>query len=151
MRNTKFVIGLAAVAGVVITAAGVATAQDPIAARKAIMKDAGAANKVVTGMVKGETPFDAKQAAEAMTKMAAAWAPFAKLFPDNSKTGGETTAAPKIWETRADFDAKGAAMVKAAEAARDAAAKGLDAFKVAAGEVGKTCGGCHKDYRIQKK
>ena len=40
---------------------------------------------------------------------------------------------------------------RATVTARDAAAKGLDAFKVAAGEVGKTCGGCHKDYRIQKK
>lgn len=151
MRNSTLVIGLTAATGLAL-ATGFASAQDPIAARKAIMKETvGPSAKAATAMVKGEAPFDPKQAAEAMGKIAAAWPQFVKLFPDNSKTGGETTAAPKIWETRADFEAKGAALVKAAEAARDAAGKGLDPFKTAWGEVGKMCGGCHKDYRIQKK
>ena len=30
------------------------------------------------------------------------------LFPDNSKTGGDTHATPKVWETKSDFDAKAA-------------------------------------------
>ena len=72
------------------------------------------------------------------------------LFPDNSKTGGETAADPKIWENMDDFKAR---LAKLGADAKDAVAKvaDLDGFKAAFGNIGKNdCGGCHEKYRIKK-
>jgi cytochrome c556 len=71
------------------------------------------------------------------------------LFPANSKEGGDTTAAPKIWEAKADFDAK---FAKFGADSKAAAAKvtDLDSMKTAFGDVAKNCGGCHNDYRVKK-
>ncbi len=151
MTKSGVLMGMAIVAALAVAATGIATGQDAIAQRKELMKQVGAATKVSGEMVKGEKPYDAKAAAEAMTTIARNWQAITKLFPDNSKMGGETTAAPKIWEARADFDAKGAAMAKDAEAASKAAAQGPDAFKAAFGAVAKNCKGCHEVYRIPKK
>ncbi len=151
MTKTKMLVGLSVVAGLALATAGVSTAQDAIAQRKAIMKTVGGGTKLANEMIKGEKPYDAKAAAEAMTKIADGWAPFAKLFPKGTETGGETTAAPAIWEKFADFDAKGQALSKAAATAATEAAKGPEAFKAAFAGVGATCKGCHEVYRIQKK
>jgi cytochrome c556 len=151
MTKTKLLAGLSAVAGLAVVMTGVSVAQqDVIAKRKALMKQNGAAFKVSNEMVKGEKPFDAKAAADAMNKIAGSWAEFAKLFPKGSEKGGETTAAPKIWETFKDFDDKGQAFAKAAADAAKEAAKGADAFKAAFGKVA-VCKGCHDVYRIPKK
>lgn len=150
MKKSNVLAGLSLVAGVAVFAAGV-SAQDAIANRKAYMKAVGGAAKASGEMIKGEKPYDAKVAAEAMTKISAGWADFAKAFPKGTETGGETTAAPKIWENFKDFGEKGDLLVKAAEKAAAEAANGPDAFKAAFGEVGKNCKGCHDDYRIQKK
>ena len=104
----------------------------------------------LAAMAKGEAPFDAAKANEAMGTIATSWAAFAKLFPKGSETGGETTASPKIWESFKDFEDKGAKLASDATAAQKAAANGADAFKTAFGDVTKNCGGCHKPYRIQK-
>ena len=50
------------------------------------------------------------------------------LFPDNSKTGGETAASPKIWEDTADFKAKFVKLGNDAKAA-SASVKDLDSLK----------------------
>jgi cytochrome c556 len=115
------------------------------------MKGVGGAAKTSTEMVKGEKPYDAKAAEGAMSTIAKHWLTFAKLFPDNSKTGGDTTAAAKIWEDPKGFEERGAKMAKDAEAAAASASGGLDAFKASFGEVAKNCKGCHESYRIPKK
>jgi cytochrome c556 len=149
MRNPKVLSGLAIFAGIAVFASGLAIAQDPIAQRQAIMKTVGAAAKKGGQMVKKSVPFDAKAAGEMMTVAAHGWDEFVKLFPDNSKTGGETTASPKIWSNRKEFEAKGAILKAKAEAAAAAAAKGESAFKAAYGEFTGTCRGCHSVFRIQ--
>lgn len=152
MSKSKLLAGLAAVAGLAVVATGVHAQQDAIAKRKAIMKDVGAASKLANEMIKGEKPYDAAAAAAGMTKIASNWGDFAKLYPKGSETGGETTAAPKIWESFADFDTKGKAMAAAAKKAADEAPKGAAAFKAAfEGGVGNSCRDCHQVYRIQKK
>ena len=148
--KTKVLTGLAVVAGLAVAASSLAVAQDVIAKRKELMKGNGAAAKAGSEMVQGKAPFDAAKAATLLTAASKGWAEFAKLFPDTSKTGGETTASPKIWETRADFEAKGVVMAAKAAAASAAAAKGPDAFKTAFGEFTATCTGCHDAYRIPK-
>ena len=151
MTKSKLLAGLSIVAGLAIAATAVQAQQDAIAKRKDLMKAVGASAKLSNEMIKGDKPYDAKAAADAMTTIATGWPEFAKSFPKGTETGGETTAAPKIWETTSDFEEKGQAMAKAATAAAAEAAKGPEAFKAAFGEVGKNCKGCHDTYRIPKK
>jgi cytochrome c556 len=151
MLQTKVLAGIAAIAGVAVAVTGVAVGQDVIAQRKELMKQVGGATKTSTEMIKGEKPYDAKAAETAATTIAQNWPQFVKLFPENAKTGGETTAAPKIWEDTKDFEAKGAVMAKAAQEAAKSAANGAEAFKTSFGEVTKNCKGCHEAYRIPKK
>ena len=130
---------------------GVAAAQqDPIAARKALMKANGDQAKIGAAMMKGEAPFDLDKAQKIFATFQDAAAKAPSLFPDNSKTGGETAADPKIWEDMDDFKAR---FDKFGADAKDAAAKvtDLDSFKAAFGNIGKNdCGGCHENYRIKK-
>jgi cytochrome c556 len=151
MKKSSVLAGVAVLATIAVGATGVSVvAQDTIAQRKALMKAVGGASKTGSQMAKGEAPFDAAKASEAMGTIATSWAAFAKLFPKGSETGGETTASPKIWESFKDFEDKGAKLASDATAAQKAAANGADAFKAAFGDVTKNCGGCHKPYRIQK-
>ena len=70
------------------------------------------------------------------------------LFPDTSKTGGETTANPKIWEDQAGFKAAFAKFET--DAAAGATVANLDGFRTAFGAATKNCGTCHEVYRIKK-
>lgn len=151
MQRTRVLVGLAVLAAVGVSATGIAVGQDVIAQRKELMKGVGGATKTSGEMIKGEKPYDAKAAETAASTIAKNWPVFVKLFPDNAKTGGDTTAAPKIWETRVDFEDKGAKLAKDAEAAATAAGKGAEAFKASFGEVTKNCKGCHDAYRVPKK
>jgi cytochrome c556 len=145
----KFASAIAAVAVVALGATVVLAQQDPIAARKALMKANGQAAGALAKMVKGEAPFDPTVAKKAFATFEDAAAKMPALFPDNSKTGGETTAAPKIWEDMADFKARFVKLGKDAKAA-DASVKDLDSLKAAFSELGKNCNGCHELYRIKK-
>ncbi|MGC1901197.1 MAG: cytochrome c, partial [Pseudolabrys sp.] len=87
---------VSAFAAVVIFALGttaVSSQQDPIAARKAIMKSNGQAAGSLAKMIKGEAPFDLPTAKKAFATFVDAAAKMPGLFPDNSKMGGETTAS----------------------------------------------------------
>jgi cytochrome c556 len=126
-----------------------AIAQDPIAARRAIMKKNGDEAKVGTAFMKGEAAFDLAKAKAIFAAYADAASKMPSLFPDDSKTGGETAALPPIWEKKADFDAK---FKKFGEDAKDAADKVTDeaSFKTVFPTVQKNCGGCHETYRLKK-
>lgn len=138
-------------AAVLLGSAGVGhSADDPIAVRKAIMKNVGAATGAGGAMAKGEAEFNAVTAALVLRTMNTAALGFGELFPEGSETGGESTASPKIWEDRAGFNA---ALAKfAADTAAGIAAKpaDLDAFRAAFGAAASNCGACHKAYRVKK-
>jgi cytochrome c556 len=151
MTKSKLLVGLSIMAGLAVAATAVQAQQDSIAKRKEFMKSVGAAAKASNEMIKGDRPFDAKVAAENLTKVSAGVADFTKSFPKGSETGGETTAAPKIWEDTKDFEARAGELGTAAGKAAAEAAKGPDAFKAAWGDVGKTCKACHDIYRVPKK
>lgn len=151
MSKSKVLFGLSLLAGVAVIASGVAVAQDPIAKRKAHMKEVGGATKESGQMVKGEIPYDAAKAKVNMEKISGSWGEFAKLYPKGTESGGETTAAPKIWESFADFDSKGKKMADDAAKAAVASGQGAEPFKAAFGEVTKNCKSCHDDYRVKKQ
>jgi cytochrome c556 len=136
-------------AALTIGVTAVLAQSDPIAQRRATMKEVGAATRTGNQMVKGEAPFDLAKAKEVLQTYAKAADTMHTYFPDTSKTGGETTASPKIWESQADFrkrfDEWAADIKKASAQTQD-----LDSFKDAFGTVTKACGGCHETYRIKK-
>ena len=145
MFRTVFAVAIVALA------VGAAIAQqDPIAARRSLMKANGDQAKVGASMMKGETPFDLDKARAIFSAFEDAAAKVPSLFPENSKTGGDTAADPKIWANMDDFKAR---FIKFGTDAKDALAsvKDLDSFKAAFGTIGKNdCGGCHEKYRIKK-
>ena len=123
--------------------------QDPIAARKALMKKNGDEAKIGTAFMKGEAAFDLAKAKAIFATYTDAASKMPSLFPDSSKTGGETAALPAVWEKKDEFVAK---FKKFGEDAKDAEAKVTDeaSFKTAFPAVQKNCGGCHETYRQKK-
>jgi cytochrome c556 len=137
-----------AVVGIAVGVTAVAAQQDPIAARKAIMKANGQQAAIGNKMAKGEEPFSVEKAKTVFVtyqKVAEAHL----LWPDDSKTGGDTASLPAIWENKADFNARLAKLATEAKAA-EVAVKDADTFKAQFAEVQKNCGGCHQPYRMRK-
>lgn len=133
-----------------VTTVPVWAAEDPIATRKALMQNVGAAAGAGGAMLKGQVPFNAVTAELVLRTMNAASLGFGELFPKGSETGGKSTAAPSIWEDRDGFNK---AMAKfQADTAAGVVSKpaDLDAFKVAFGGAASNCGACHKAFRIKK-
>ena len=136
----------------VATGVGAVVAQsDPIATRMSLMKENDQNAIVVVRMMRGLAPFDAAKVDAAFAQWADTARKFPGLFPDNSKTGQNTRAAPKIWMTRADFDAKAAALGRAVAENREKAKSSLDGLRAAIPAVGKACDACHKDYRLSRQ
>jgi cytochrome c556 len=138
-----------AVAALAIGVTAVSAQSDPIAARKALMKENGDQAKIASAMLKGDAPFDLTKAKAALAAFQQAGEKAPALFPDNSKTGGETAALPKIWEDKPDFNARLTKLAADAKAAAGTVTD-LDSFKAAMGTIGKECGGCHEIYRAKK-
>jgi len=124
--------------------------QNPILARQEIMKKSNDDLKMLSGMSKGEAPFDAGKVTATYASMEDGYKKVQGLFPDNSKTGDKTRASPKVWEDRADFDAKMAAFIKVAG---DAKAKATTeaGFKEIHPAVIKGCDNCHEGYRLRRQ
>lgn len=148
LRSFKLAL-LTAFALVVGTAVAV-SASDPITARKAMMKNNSEAMKVVVPMIKGEAEYDPVKAALAMRILNTTAHGFTSMFPDDSQAGGETEAAPAIWEKMADFHAAGDKFAADTAAAITASAEGLDSFRAAFGEAAGNCKGCHDQFRVKK-
>lgn len=135
----------------IATCVTAAAAQEAVKARKDVM---GAIAKpyygVLSRMNRGQTPFDAAAANAALATIAAESQKVAAAFAPNvqPEKKSDYDASPKIWQTKADFDAKLAAFVKAAEDNK-AAAKDFDSFKVAFQNVTKACDACHETYRVK--
>jgi len=115
------------------------------------MKTRGANIGVLAKMAQGETPYDAAAASTAAAALLAAvsvdqtpcWLPGSENGMAN-----DSFAAPAVWTNSADFEAKSAAMITAAEAMNAAAGVDLAALQAALPAVGAGCGGCHELYKI---
>lgn len=127
----------------------VAAESDPIAARQALMKNNGRQGKIGSDMIRGKIPFDLAKAREMFAAFVDAANKMPHLFPESSKTGGDTDAAPEIWLHMDDFKARFAKLAADAKAAQESV-KDLNSFKTAYRNVGQTCDNCHEHYRIKK-
>jgi cytochrome c556 len=152
----RSVLAIATVTAIAIGMSAAIAQEDPIKARKALMKANGDQAKIGAAMVKGDKPFDLAAVHKIFATFEDAAAKMPALFPDNTKSEANSSEAddfsptPKVWEDMADFKAR---FVKFGEDAKAAAAtvKDLDSFKVAFGNIGKNdCGACHEHYRAKK-
>lgn len=125
--------------------------QDPVKMREDLMKQNDDHAKTVVLMMRGQQPFDAAAVDAAFKQWADTAQKLPDLFPENSKTGGDNRASPKIWLNKKDFDAKAAAFAKAVAENHDKAKSSLDGLKAAIPVVGKACDDCHKEYRLSKQ
>jgi cytochrome c556 len=142
-------LAVAAVAAVSFATTAVIAQQNPIEQRKAIMKENGAQAKAGAAMAKGEAPFDLAKAKTIFATFADSAGKMPNLFPPDSKTGNETTAAPAIWEKKNEFNAL---FVKFGKDAKEAESKVTDlaSFRTQFAAMGKQCGGCHETFRVKK-
>jgi len=88
-----------------VTSAAAQSCPEFIQKRQTLMKKSGEEAKIGTAMIKGEMPFDAAKVQEIYAAFAEDAKQMPTLFPDCSKTGAKTTAAPAIWERMDDFKA----------------------------------------------
>ena len=131
-----------------VTAAAAQSCQDVIDKRQTLMKKSGAAAKIGTEMIKGERPFDMAQVREIYAAFTEDATQMPTLFPDCSKTGHKTTAAPAIWQKMDDFKAAIAKFAADIKAAQDST-KDVDTLKANFTTIGKNCSSCHQTFRVK--
>lgn len=141
----KFVAFLAAASSLTVAAA----AADPIADRKANMKERGAIMRVLAPVAQGQQPFDAATVLDALEKLdanAQAATDVAALWPEGSDSG-DTKAKATIWSDAEGFKAATDKFAADTAAAHAAAPQDLAAFQAVFGTVAGNCGACHEVYR----
>lgn len=120
--------------------------------RQSVMKAIGGHTGAIASVVKGEVSFGGHVAnhARGIKEMSGL---VKDIFPAGTGSDSlETRALPAIWAKPDDFKAAVAAFEDAAGKLVAAAESG-DQGAVAAGlgDLGKSCGGCHKPFRAEKK
>lgn len=123
-----------------------AAAMDPdVNARQEAMGLIGSNVKKLSTMAKGEAEFDAAAAQAAFAAIAEKAGAVPALFEAQSNTDPESEAKDAIWENWADFSAKAAGLLTAAEAG--AAVDSPEALGAAMGPLGEACKACHSVYK----
>lgn len=148
--KSVFVAAFAATALV----AGVAAADQfdaVLGARQGYMKLIGFNMAPLGAMAKGEMPYDAEKAKTHAANLAMlaqiSQVGFWPKGTDNVALKDRTAALPAIWDANSKVGEKSAAFKTAMANLGKEAGNGLDALKAAISDAGKSCGGCHSDYR----
>ncbi|HEX5958878.1 MAG TPA: cytochrome c [Hyphomicrobiaceae bacterium] len=131
---------------------GVALAQGTavIKQRQDLMKASQEAVKGPQAMHKGQAPFDLAKVQASLKTLQNNANKLKTLWPEDSTTGGDTRALPKIWTNTKDFLDWFDGLAKDAKAAAESI-KDEATFKTAWPNVVDYCGGCHKDFRAPKR
>jgi cytochrome c556 len=143
------ILGLAAAVGLATTVAYAQTVDPTIPARKDALKAMGGATRPVVPMLRGEAPFDLATVQTALRTYQESAERLPALFPDTSKTGGETEALPIIWQQKDQFNA-GFTKLAADARAASAAITNEATFRANFPGVVRNCQTCHDTYRVKK-
>lgn len=128
---------------------GAVTAQEtPVAKREALMKGIGGSVAQLSGIAKGDKPFDAAVVKTAVTTISTNIKAFPDLFPAGSEAN--SAAAPAIWENNADFRAKAAKLGSDADAVLASMPADQAGVQKAMQSIGANCNACHQTYRLKK-
>jgi cytochrome c556 len=122
--------------------------EDIVTYRQAVMGAMGRHMKSTAMIVKGEV--DRRDDLQGHASAMHAISLYAcTLFPESTK-GLESEALPKIWEDPPKFEAACKKLHETTNAlAEIASGDDFDATKAAFGAVGKSCGGCHDDFKVE--
>ena len=137
-----------------LSAAAAFAADDPIAARQAIMDSNGASAAVAGGMLKDEIPYSPTVGKAVIAALNATAHTIGDYFPEGSSDAAKSAAAPKIWEDPAGFQAALAKFSTDVAAALQASGKDgpadKAAFQAAVQPVLGNCKTCHETFRLKK-
>jgi len=143
------------VVGTLLLGAGAVMAQQDVAVKQDnLMRTQGKSMYgVILKMTKGEIPYDQKAADDAIAALAESVPTIPTAFATNPKedvVNATYGSSQKIWQNKADFDAK---VPVVAKALADAKGKFTDAasLKVAYDKIQTTCADCHETYRLKLK
>jgi cytochrome c556 len=140
---------LAAAAICLIGATAVVSAENQHENREAAMKKNGGAMGALAAIAKGEKDYDAEVVKTSLTTIKEAITVFPTYFPPGSDKDDDE-ASPKIWENKADFEAKAAKLAADADALLAQLPADKAAVGAAMGTLGKDCAACHESYRLKK-
>ncbi len=149
MMRIMFVVAASA-----LTVTAALAQSDVLEQRTALMRAQGqAVYRDMGRMMKGDDPYDQAKVDAAFAKLKDTTSRFLGVFPADRKGGvdpkAEYFASDKVWDNRADFEARAA---KFAEDVNELGpkAKSVEGFKEVYPELRKNCDGCHEIYRVKK-
>ena len=140
---------LAVTAFCLLGATAVVSAESQADNREATMKKVGRSMGGLAAIAKGEKEYDADVVKTSLTTIKESITVFPTYFPEGSEKDSEE-ASPKIWENKADFEAKAAKLAADAGALLAQLPADKAAVGAAMGVLGKDCAACHESYRIKK-
>lgn len=152
MTPVKAITLALALAAPVLAAAQSAdeAAEAAIEGRHGFMTMMGINMGQLSGMAKGEIPYDEAMASRAAANIVALTqydAPALFIQGTSSEDKDDSDALPAIWEKPDDFRAKFAALGEAATGSPDAVAGGQESLGPVLQKIGGACKACHDDYR----
>ncbi len=144
--------------GAALMFSGIAVAESPhdgaVKARQGDMQMRAFNLGILGAMAKGKVEYDAKAASAAAHNLKVLSTLNASaMWPqgsDASAYGDGTTASPELWKNFPKVIEATKAFSAAADVMVTAAGKDLPSLQAAMGVVGKSCGGCHKPFRVKK-
>lgn len=143
------------VVGVIASSAALAQRPSPeqqaINARQAVFTLISSNQGPLGAMIRGRAPFDAEVATKNLTRISQLSLMITDTFAlDTRSSEIETDALDSIWDNMDDFASKAEALTNLADSTLAALAAGDEdeAKKILSG-LGRTCGGCHDDYRAE--
>ncbi len=141
------------VAAVVLGVSVAVAQQDPIKARKTLMKANGDQAKIGAAMIKGEKPFDLDKVHRDFRNLRGCGGEDAEAVPGQLQDRrGYRRQARRSGTTWTISRRRFAKFGRRCKAAQDASVKDLDIFKAAIGNIGKNdCGSCHRTIPCQEE
>ena len=114
------------------------------------MKSMGEGMKELAAMVTGKTPYDATKTKTIATTIKEHAVGIPKQFPKGSNKG-KSESLPAIWKDWNSFEGHADNLAGLADKLAGSADSGKTVALGLFAQMGKTCSGCHQDYRKKKK
>ena len=148
-------IRMVVVAGALLLGAGAAMAQQEIAVKQDNLMRAQAKSlyTVILKTVKGEVPYKQADIDAAIAQLEQSVPTIPTVFATNPKedvVDATYGSSQKVWQNKADFDAKVPPVSKAIADVKGTF-KDAATLKVAFDAIQAKCDGCHDNYRVKLK
>ncbi len=153
MKTLKILLSLCVCAALVTVGVQAGEFDKQVKARQSFMQILAYNNGILGAMARGKAPYDATVAQTAATNLSlAASMSNASMWPAGSDmdSQSDTVAKKDIWSTWPKAGESFGKLAKATTFLEGEAGNGVDALKAAMKDVGKTCSGCHKQFRAKR-